>query len=103
MYAIVNVAGVQVKAAPNDVLEVPRLNAEPGASLEFGEVLLLADGDKVTLGRPHVAKAMVTAKVLEHGRGKKIIVAVFKRRKDFRKKKGHRQDFTRIQVTGISA
>jgi large subunit ribosomal protein L21 len=103
MYAIVNVAGVQVKASPNEIMEVPLLDAEPGATVEFGEVLLVADGDKITLGRPHVANAKLTATVLAHGRGKKIIVAVFKRRKDFRKKKGHRQDFTRIQITGIQS
>jgi large subunit ribosomal protein L21 len=103
MYAIVKVAGVQVKASPNEIMEVPLLDAEPGSTVTFPDVLLLADGDKVTLGRPHVAKASVTAKVLEHGRGPKVIVAVFKKRKDFRKKKGHRQDFTKIQVTGIQS
>lgn len=102
MYAIVNIAGVQVKASPDEVLDVPRLATEPGGTLEFREVLLVSDGGKVTLGRPHVANALVTATVVEHRRGPKVIVGTFKKRKDSRKKKGHRQDFTRLRVTGIT-
>lgn len=103
MYAIVQIAGVQVKASPEAILDVPLLPAEVGAKLEFPDVLLLSDGDKITVGQPHVAGAAVAAEVLEHRRGPKIVVGTFKRRKDFRKKKGHRQDFTRIRVTGITA
>jgi large subunit ribosomal protein L21 len=101
MYVIVNIAGVQVKASPEEILDVPRLAAEPGGTVEFAEVLLVADGQRVTVGQPHVAGAKLTAVVLEHRRGPKVIVGTFKRRKDERKKKGHRQDFTRLRVTGI--
>jgi large subunit ribosomal protein L21 len=101
MYAIVNIAGVQVKASPEEILDVPRLAAEPGGTVEFDDVLLVSDGSQVTIGQPHVAGARLTAVVLEHRRGPKIVVGTFKRRKDERKKKGHRQDFTRVRVTGI--
>ena len=101
MYAIVNIAGVQVKASPEEILDVPRLAAEPGGTVEFHEVLLVSDGSKIAVGQPHVAGASLTAVVLEHRRGPKIVIGTFKRRKDERKKKGHRQDFTRVRVTGI--
>lgn len=102
MYAIVSIAGVQVKATPEDVLDVPRLNAEPGAELKFDQVLLVADGDQITVGRPVVANAAIAAVVVEHRRGPKIVIGKFKRRKDYRLRKGHRVDFTRIRVTGIT-
>jgi large subunit ribosomal protein L21 len=101
MYAIVSIAGVQVKASPEEILDVPRLAAEPGGTVEFKDVLLVSDGSQVTVGQPHVAGASLTAVVLEHRRGPKVIVGTFRRRKDSKKKKGHRQDFTRLRVTGI--
>ena len=103
MYAIVQIAGVQVKAAPDAVLDVPLLPFEVGARVEFPDVLLVSDGGTVRIGQPKLANAKVAAEILEHGRGPKIIVGTFKRRKDSRKRKGHRQDFTRIRVTAISA
>ena len=102
MYAIVNIAGVQVKASPDEILDVPRLASEPGETVQFGEVLLVADGEDVTIGRPTLANASLTAVVLEHRRGPKVIVGTFRRRKDSRKKKGHRTDYTRLRVTGIT-
>ncbi len=103
MYAIVQIAGVQVKAAPEAILDVPLLPAEVGARLEFSDVLLVSDGGTVHVGQPRVPNAKVSAEVIEHRRGPKIVVGTFKRRKDSRKKKGHRQDFTRLRVTSISA
>jgi large subunit ribosomal protein L21 len=103
MYAIVNIAGVQVKASPEDVIDVPLLKAEAGESLEFREVLLVNDGSSIRIGQPHVPNAALTAEVLEHRRGPKVVVGTFKRRKDFRKKKGHRQSYTRLRITGITA
>jgi len=102
MYAIVNIAGVQMRATPEGVLDVPKLAAEPGATVTFDQVMLLADGDKITVGRPLVAKAAITAVVLEHRRGPKVVIGKFKRRKDYRLRKGHRQDFTRVRVTQIA-
>lgn len=101
MYAIVSIAGVQVKASPEEVLDVPRLDAAPGGTVEFKDVLLVADGAQITVGQPHVPGASLTAVVLEHRRGPKIVVGTFRRRKDSKRKKGHRQDFTRVRVTGI--
>jgi large subunit ribosomal protein L21 len=103
MYAIVNIAGVQVKASPEEIVDVPLLQAEAGALVEFTEVLLVNDGSSVRIGQPHVPNAAITAEVLEHRRGPKIVVGTYKRRKDFRKKNGHRQSFTRLRVTGITA
>ena len=103
MYAIVTIAGKQWNLSPNQVIEVPLLAAEAGSTIRFDQVHLLADAGKVTLGKPFVGKAVVTAKVLEHGRGPKIIVGKFKRRKEYRKRNGHRQNFTRIEIQSITA
>ena len=102
MYAIVTIAGKQWNLSPSQVIEVPLLAAEPGSTVKFDQVHLMADGGKVTLGKPFIGKAVVTAKVLEHGRGPKIIVGKFKRRKEYRKKNGHRQDFTRLEIQSIT-
>ena len=103
MYAIVTIAGKQWNLAPSQVLEVPSLDAEEGATVTFDLVHLVADAGKVTLGKPFVGNAKVTARILEHGRGKKLIVGKFKRRKDYRKRNGHRQGFTRIEIQSITA
>jgi large subunit ribosomal protein L21 len=103
MYAIVTIAGKQWHAEPSQVLDVPLLEVEAGSTITFDQVHLVADAGKVQLGRPFVAKATVTAKVLEHGRTKKLIVGKFKRRKAYRRTKGHRQDYTRIEIQTITA
>jgi len=103
MYAIVTIAGKQWHAEPSQVLDVPLLEVEPGATVTFDQVHLIADAGKVQLGRPFVAKAKVVAKVIAHGRTPKLIVGKFKRRKAYRRTKGHRQDFTRIEIQTITA
>jgi large subunit ribosomal protein L21 len=103
MYAIVNINGTQVRATPDAVLEVPRLVGEPGQALEFGEVLLLADGDKVSVGRPYLPNAKVSAEIVEHFRGPKIRIFTYKATKDSKKSKGYRSDLTRIRVASIKA
>jgi large subunit ribosomal protein L21 len=102
MYAIVTIAGKQWHAEPKAVLDVPLLAAEPGDTVTFDQVHLVADAGKVTLGRPFIGNATITATVLESGRGKKLVVGKFKRRKAYRRVKGHRQDYTRIQIDAIS-
>jgi large subunit ribosomal protein L21 len=102
MYAIVNIAGVQMRAAPEEILDIPLLDALPGAEVTFDQVLMLSDGDQITVGQPVVANASIAVVVLEHLRGPKIIIGKYKRRKDYRLRKGHRQDFTRVRVTGIT-
>ncbi|MGH7726647.1 MAG: 50S ribosomal protein L21 [Candidatus Eiseniibacteriota bacterium] len=103
MYAIITIAGKQWHAEPNAVLDVPLLEAEPGSKITFDQVHLLADAGKVTLGKPFIGSAKVQATVLEHARGPKLVVGKFKRRKAYRRKKGHRQDYTRIQIDSITA
>jgi large subunit ribosomal protein L21 len=101
MYAIVNINGVQTRVVPDAVLQVPRLAGSPGDPLRFDQVLLVADGDRISVGRPYVKGAALTAEVVDHPRGPKVRVYKFKRRHDYRRRRGHRDELTRIRVTGI--
>ena len=101
MYANVNLNGIQTKVTPDEVLLVPRMTGEPGAKLTFGNVLLVADGDKIAVGRPFVKGAGVTAELVEQLRGPKLRIFKYKRRNDYRRRRGHRDALTRIRVTGI--
>ena len=101
MYAIVNINGVQTRVEPDAVIQVPRLTGEPGAHLTFDQVLLVADGDSLAVGQPYVKGASLTAEVVEHLRVPKIRIFKYKRRNDYRKRRGHRDDLTRLRVTGI--
>lgn len=100
-YAIFKAAGRQFRAAEGDTLRVPTLEGEPGSEVTFNQVLLSSDGTKVKTGQPMVKGANVTAEIVEHGRGPKIFIFKFKRRKNYRKKTGHRQGFTEIKITGV--
>ncbi|MNS98523.1 50S ribosomal protein L21 [compost metagenome] len=102
MYAIVNIAGQQFKVAKDQFLFVHRLQGDEGASIEFDNVLLAEDGGKFTIGTPNVAGAKISAKILSHLKGDKVIVFKKKRRKGYKKKNGHRQQFSKIQITGIT-
>jgi large subunit ribosomal protein L21 len=104
MYAIVEIAGKQFRVAKDMKIKVPLLDVEPGKSVDFDQVMLVEDdkGD-VKLGTPVVGETSVTARVIEHGRDPKIIVFKKKRRKGYQKKRGHRQDFSLIEITGIGA
>ena len=101
MYAVFQTGGKQFRAEPGGRLRIPSLDAEPGDSISFGEVLLASDGDKVTVGTPMVDGAAVKAEVLRHGKSDKIIVFKRKRRKGYRKKQGHRQKFTEVRIGEI--
>jgi large subunit ribosomal protein L21 len=101
MYAIVEIAGQQFKVEKEKKLFVHRLDAEQGDSVDFEKVLLVDNDGKVAIGTPTVKGAKVTAKVLEHVKGDKVIVFKKKRRKGYKKKNGHRQLFTQIQVENI--
>ena len=103
MYAIVNINGIQTRVTPDEVLKVARLTGEPGAKLKFDHVLLLADGDKIMVGQPSVKGASVTAEVVGHERGEKLRIFKFKRRREYRKRRGYRDELTCIRVTGIQA
>ena len=102
MYAIVDIAGQQFKVAKDQQLFVHRLQGDEGASIEFDNVLLAEDGGKFTVGAPTLKGAKVSAKILSHLKGDKVIVFKKKRRKGYRKKNGHRQQFTKIEITGIT-
>ncbi len=103
MYAIVDIAGKQFKITENEKLTVPRLNGEVGDKIEFDRVLLVSTDKGIKIGRPLLASAKVKASVISQDRGKKIIVFKKKRRKDYKVTRGHRQQFSKIQIEKINA
>jgi len=103
MYAIVNINGIQTKVVPDEVLKVARLTGQPGDTLTFDQVLLFSDGDKIAVGQPYLKGASLTAEVIEHLRGPKLRMFKYKRRNDYRKRRGYRDELTRIRVSAISA
>lgn len=102
MYAVIKTGGKQYRVADGDKLKVEKLAAEVGAEVVLGDVLLVADGDQVTVGTPIVQGATVKARVMAHGLGEKVRIFKLRRRKHFTKHQGHRQRYTEIQITGIS-
>lgn len=103
MYAIVEIAGQQFKVQKDQKIFVHRLAAETGSKVEFDRVLLVDNGGKVSIGAPAIAGAKVTAEVMDHVKGDKVIVFRKKRRKGYKKKNGHRQSFTAITIKDIKA
>ncbi len=101
MFAIVQCKGFQYRVSPEEKLRIPLTTAEPGSTLVLDRVLMVRDGDAVKLGSPVLEGARVEAEVLGHARGPKIIVGKYKRRKGYRRRNGHRQDFTEILVRSI--
>jgi large subunit ribosomal protein L21 len=103
MYAVFQTGGKQFRAEPGTRLRVPSLDVEPGDTVTFDHVLLAGDGEEnVQVGTPVVDGASVKAEVIRHGRGDKVIVFKRKRRKGYRKKQGHRQNFTEIRVEAVA-
>jgi large subunit ribosomal protein L21 len=100
MFAVIKTGGKQYRVAAQDVIKVDKIRGEPGEVVQFAEVLLLG-GDNVSIGTPTVQGASVAAEVLEQGRGPKIIAFKKRRRKNSRRKRGHRQEFTLVRVTEI--
>ena len=103
MYAIFRALGKQFRAEKGQTLRLPLMKAEPGSTVTFEEVLLTADGDQITAGVPLVKGAVVEAEVIGDGKEKKLYVFKFKRRKNYRRKTGHRQKFTEVRVTDVRA
>jgi len=103
MFAVFSSGGKQHRVSEGEVIKLERLPAEPGEEVVFDKVLLVADGDRVTVGRPFVEGGRVTAEVLAHDRHRKVRIIKFKRRKDYMRRQGHRQWFTQLKITGISA
>ena len=100
MYAVIQTGGKQYRVAPGDRLRVEKLPGDPGAAVKFDKVLLVAD-DAIRVGKPLVSGALVLGEVVSQDRAKKIIVFKFKRRKNYRRKAGHRQYYTEVRITGI--
>ena len=103
MYAVIDIAGQQFKVKKNDIVVSNRLSAEAGGDIEFDKVLLLVGEDGVTVGKPFVDGAKVTASIVEHKRDEKVIVFKKKRRKRYRVMNGHRQLLTALQIKDIIA
>ncbi|WP_341502964.1 50S ribosomal protein L21 [Gallaecimonas sp. GXIMD4217] len=103
MYAVIQSGGKQHRVAEGDVVRLEKLDLETGAAVDFDKVLMVANGEEVKVGAPYVDGSKVTAEVVAHGRGKKVKIVKFRRRKHSRKQMGHRQWFTEVKITGISA
>lgn len=101
MYAVIKTGGKQYRVAQGQTLKIESLPVEAGQLVDFTEVLLVANGDAIKVGRPTVAGAVVKASVVEHGRGDKIRIVKFRRRKHSRKHMGHRQNFTSVKIESI--
>ncbi len=102
MYAVIRTGGKQYRVVPGARLRVEKLDAEEGAMVEFDQVLLVGEGTDVTVGKPLVDGGVVTAKVLSQGKGKKVTVIKFHRRKNYLRTKGHRQFYTEVEITDVS-
>ena len=103
MYAVIATGGKQYRVEKDGVLRIEKLEGEAGSSIEFSEVLLIADGDQITVGKPRVVGAKVSATIESHGKGDKVTIVKFRRRKHYLRRKGHRQQYTQVRVKGISA
>ena len=103
MYSVFKTGGKQYRASTGDVIKVEKIEAEKGATIELDQVLMVGEGEDVKVGTPFLEGGKVTATVLDQGRGDKITVIKFKRRKNYRRKMGHRQYFTQIEITSIDA
>ena len=102
MYAVIKTGGKQYRVVPGEKLRVESLDANVGAELSLGSVLVIGDGEAVHVGTPLVSGAEVKAKVLSHGRGDKVHIFKLRRRKHYQKHQGHRQGYTEIEITAIS-
>jgi large subunit ribosomal protein L21 len=102
MYAVIKTGGKQYKVSAGEKLKIESIVADVGSEIVLDQVLLVADGEKVTAGTPLVSGAAVKATVVSHGRGEKIEIFKMRRRKHYRKTQGHRQNYTEIQINGIT-
>lgn len=103
MYAVIQTGGKQYRVSPGQVLRLEKIEVEQGGDVKFEQVLMVADGDKVQIGKPYVSGASVNASVMSQGRAKKIEILKFKRRKQYMKHQGHRQYYTEVKIKDIQA
>ena len=101
MYAIIESCGKQYKVTEGDIVFFEKLDAEEGEKITFDKVILVSEEGKVQIGNPHVKNVKVEGKVVSHGKGKKIIVFKMKPKKNYRRKQGHRQPYTKVEITSI--
>ncbi|MGH7466382.1 MAG: 50S ribosomal protein L21 [Longimicrobiales bacterium] len=101
MYAIIQTGGKQFRAEPGQTIKVPSLSADVGDQVTFDQVLLTGGEGAVAVGAPQVAGAQVTGEVVRHGKARKVIIFKWKRRKNYRRKQGHRQGFTEVRIDAI--
>ena len=102
MYAVIKTGGKQYRVAQGDTLRLETLDGSAGDAIEFDQVLMVGEGEDVKIGTPLVAGGKVTATIKSHGRGKKVEIIKFHRRKHHMKRMGHRQNYTEVEITGIS-
>ena len=102
MYAVIVTGGKQYRVMAGETLRVEKLDADVGAAVDINNVLMVGDGDNITIGAPSIANALVKATIKSHGRLEKIKIVKFRRRKHHRKQMGHRQHYTEIEINGIS-
>jgi len=103
MYAVIATGGKQYRVSEGTVVRVEKLDADAGATVEFNQVLLIGKGVDVAIGSPYVTETLVTATVQAHGKADKVSIVKFRRRKHYLRQKGHRQPYTEVKVTGITA
>jgi large subunit ribosomal protein L21 len=103
MYAVIESGGKQHRVEPGEILNLEKIDVPTGESIDFDKVLLVADNDGLKIGKPYVDGGKVSAEIVSHGRGDKIKVIKFRRRKHYRKQMGHRQWYTRVKITDITA
>ena len=102
MFSIIEHAGFQYKVSPGETIRVPLIDAEKGSEISIGRVLLTTDGDAVGIGTPCIENATVTARVVDHGKAEKILIVKKKRRKDYQRVNGHRQQYTTLEIISIN-
>lgn len=102
MYAVIKTGGKQYRVAQGEYLKVEKLEGNEGDAIELDQVLMIADGDKLKIGSPTIDGGKVTATIKSHGRGKKVEIMKFRRRKHHQKRTGHRQSYTEIEITAIN-
>ena len=102
MYAVIETGGKQYRVAEGDVVTVEKLNVEAGDMVKFDKVLALSDEEGIKVGTPYIEGAAVEGKVLENGKGKKVVIFKYKNKKDYRKKQGHRQPYTMVEITSLT-
>lgn len=103
MFAVFESGGKQHRVSEGEVVRLEKLVAEPGEAIEFDKVMLVAEGDRVSVGAPYIDGGKVTGEVVAHDRGAKIRIVKFRRRKNYLRRQGHRQWYTDVRITGISA